>query len=341
MFCRYATLLSLCTVVLGLFACSPPGAHGQQTDLKIHSDVSRVSSLHLPPTAAAQLRNAISHHQYRAAERILIPAIAQSHNAALKARLLNFTGGVYFFDHDFLHAAVAWSKSAAIAPLPPSLQFSLAMAYIQLHRPDWALPSLQALARQHPHNALYPYWLGRIEYAMHHYNQAIQHFQQAIHLAPRMANAYDNLGLSYYYLNQNSAAILNYKKAISLNLKSGHPSAWPYLNLAVTQQFLNQLPAAQKNLEESIRLDPNIPSAYFQLGNVLEHSGKLQQAMHEYQAAIRHDADYPKAHFALAHIYQRLGKKKLAQQEVQIYLKLHHREKSSAPGHPVGNHSQQ
>ena len=336
MFCRDGTLLSFCMLLLGI-GCCPQRALARNANIKLRSDVSRVESLGLPPGPTAQLRTAISNHQYRAAERILLPAIAKSHDPALRARLLNFTGGVYYLDHDFLHAAVAWSKSSAIAPLPPTLQFSLAMTYVQLHRLDWAQPALQALARQYPRNALYPYWLGRIEYATHHYNHAIRDFHQAIQLGPDMANAYDNLGLCYYYLNENSKAIVNYKKAIHLNIDSGHPSAWPYLNLAITQEFLNQIPSAQKNLEESIRLNPNIPSAYFQLGNVLEHSGKLKLAQHEYQAAIDHDANYAEPHFALARIYQRLGEKARARNEVHIYMRLRHSKQSTAHRHATGD----
>lgn len=333
MFRRHGSLLWFCTLVLSLLACFPLGALGQLANPKLHAGIPRIASLNLPPKASAQLRDAMSHHRYRAAERILLPNIAKAHDPALRAHLLNFTGGVYYLDHDFLHAAVAWTKSAAIAPLPPTLQFSLAMAYVQLHRLDWAKSALQTLATQQPRNAIYPYWLGRIEYATHHYNRAIHQFQEAIHISPHMAKAYDNLGLCNYYLNQNSAAILNYKKAISLNLKYGHPSAWPYLNLAITQQFLNHLPAAQNNLEQAIRLNPDLPSAYFQLGNVLDHRGQLQQAVREYQAAVHHDPNYAKPHFALAHLYQRLGKKNLAKKEVRIYLELHHRKHASPTAH--------
>lgn len=329
MLSRYGSLLALWTLAVGLVTSFPRPALCQQVTAKPHSDVSRVSSLKLASKAAAELRSAIRHRRYRTAEKILLPAIAHCQEPLLLARLLAFTGSIYYLDHDFLHAAVAWNKSAAIAPLPSTIQFSLAMDYIQLRRPSWAHHTLQNLAKQNPHNALYPYWLGRIEYGAHRYNQAIRYFRSAIHLAPHMGRAYDNLGLCYYYINQNSKAILNYKKAIALNLKHGHPSAWPYLNLAITQEFLNRLPAAQKSLEESIRLNPNIPMAYFQLGNVLEHRGQLRQAVREYQAAIHHDATYAKPHFALARIYQRLGKKYLARKEVRAYLRLRHHNRSS------------
>lgn len=323
--------------MLALFFSLVQYARPQQTLPRPKPDTSRIEALQLSPAIATQLKEAISAHRYTTAEKLLLPAITQCREKARKVRLLEFIGGIYYLDSDYLHAAVAWNKSAAIAPLPPTLQFSLAMAYIQLHRLDWARKSLQSLAGQYPKNALYPYWLGRLDYVSHRYDKAIRRFQQSIKLAPGMAQAYNNLGLCYYYLNQNTKAIRNYKKAIQLNIQSGHPSAWPYLNLAITQQFLNQLTAAETNLKESIRLNPKLPSAYFYLGNILEHQGKLRPALLEYQHSVRLDKTYPQPHFALARVYRRLGEKNLAHTQVQLYLKLRREQASSHSPHSGEN----
>ena len=118
--------------------------------------------------------------------------------------------------------------------LASGLQFSLAMAYIRISHPDWARPVLESLSAHDTKNALYPYWLGRLDYDAQHYPEAIHRFQQAITLDPTMARAYDNLGLCYFYQNQTdsrsriSTAPSNW---IGMHL---HPSPWPYLNLAVS-----------------------------------------------------------------------------------------------------------
>ena len=301
-------------------------APAQEANLHKGSNLSRIDSLRLPPAIATQLRNAVSAHHYIAAEKILLHAIDHCHNIDQKVLLLEFTGSIYYLDKDYLHSVVAWNKSAAIAPLPATLQFSLAMTYIQLGRPDWAKASLASLALHYPENALYPYWLGRLSYDSHRYNKAIRYFQKTIQLAPKMAKAYNNLGLCYYYLNQNNNAISSYKKSIELNLQSGHPSAWPYLNLAITQEFLNQISAAETNLKQSIHLNPGLPLADLHLGDIYEHQGKLQQAVQEYQLAAHLNSSDAEPHFDLARIYQRLGETKLAQKEVQDYLRLHHQQ---------------
>ena len=70
------------------------------------------------------------------------------------------------------------------------------MVYVHVGHPEWARAALESLAAENPKDALYPYWLGRLDYDGHEYDGAIRHFQRAIELDPRMARAYDNLGLA-------------------------------------------------------------------------------------------------------------------------------------------------
>ena len=284
---------------------------------------SAVSSLGLTPAQASLLKIAIDARDYVGAEKLLLAEIDSDPHSPRAARLLAFAGSVYFLNRDYLNAAVAWKKSEAIAPLEPSLQFSLAMAYIRLAHPDWARKVLESLTAQNRNEPLFPYWLGRLDYDGHEYNRAISNFQRAIALAPGMARAYDNLGLCYFYQNQNDLAVENYQKAIELDRGSGHPSAWPYLNLAITQQFLNQLSDAEKNLREAIRLDPSFAKAHFQLGTVLESLQEPEAALEELKEAARLDPAFAEPHMAMARVYHKLGQEPSAREEVKTYLRLH------------------
>ena len=280
------------------------------------------SSLQLDGQVATELQKAINVHDYVAAEKLLVAEIERDPHSPRTARLLDYVGTVYFANQDYLNAAVAWKKSEAIAPLDAKLRFSLAMAYIRLSRPDWARTLLESLARENPTHALYPYWLGRLDYDGHFYNAAIKHFQRAIELDPKFARAYDNLGLCYYYQNQNDLAVTSFQKAIELDSGSAHPSAWPYLNLGITQQFLNQLPASEKSIREALHLDPGFAKAHFQLGTVLEDKGEPETALAELKKASRLDPAYPEPHMAMARIYHKIGQEAAAKEEVKIYLRL-------------------
>src|ERR1700743_655648 len=86
------------------------------------------SSLDLAPEKVSHLKTALAAHDYLDAEKLLINEIEPDPHAQRAAPLLAFLGSVYFLNHDFLNAAVAWKKSDKISPLDPGLQFSLAMA---------------------------------------------------------------------------------------------------------------------------------------------------------------------------------------------------------------------
>ena len=281
------------------------------------------SSLQLEPQVAGELQQAMDGHDYPAAEKLLLAEIDRDPHSTRAARLLAYVGTVYFANQDYLNAAVAWKKAEAIAPLDAKLRFSLAMAYVRLQRPDWARPVLESLAGENSTDALYPYWLGRLDYDGHFYIAAIKHFQRAIELDPKFARAYDNRGLCYYYQNQNDLAIADFEKAIELDLGSAHPSPWPYLNLGITQQFLNQLPESEKNIREALRLDPGFAKAHFQLGTVLEDKGQPQAALAELKEAARLDPAYAEPHMAMARIYHKIGQEAEAKEQVKIYLGLH------------------
>lgn len=315
----------------GLLALVVLRLPGQSSHDEIAPPASPIALLQLSAQTADQLQKAISEHDYLTAEKLLLAEIDRDSHSARTARLLAYVGTIYFRNQDYMNAAIAWKKSEAISPLDPALRFSLAMAYIRIARPDWARSALQSLAAQDKENALYPYWLGRLAYDGHEYETAIHQFKQAIALDSNMARAYDNLGLCYYYENQNDLAVASYEKAIELDRISDHPSPWPYLNLAITQQFLNRLAEAEKDLHEAIRLDPNFAKAHFQLGTVLEDQGRREDALAEFRQAARLDPSYPEPHMAMARVLHKLGRESEADKEVETYRQLHDSQKPQQP----------
>jgi tetratricopeptide (TPR) repeat protein len=312
-----------CAVAVLAVLLAQASAPGQKPVDEDAPALSPVASLGLTPEKVSHLNQAIAEHEYVAAEKLLLDELASETHSARSARLLAYAGSIYFLNRDYLEAAIAWKKSDAITPLDESLQFSLAMAYVGMGHVDWAMAQLEKLAKLSPQEAIYPYWLGRLEYDAQHYDAAIEHFKLAARLAPEMMRSYDKLGLCYFYLNQNALAMENFQKAIELNRKSQHPSAWPYLDAAVTLQFMGRLPEGEADLREALKVDPQFAAAHYRLGNVLEDEGLVEAAVPELLEAARLDESYAEPHMALARLYKRLGRKEDAEREVQVYLRLH------------------
>jgi tetratricopeptide (TPR) repeat protein len=221
-----------------------------------------------------------------------------------------------------LNCAVAMKGAQALAPLDDRDRFTLALAYIILDHRDWARPELEKLARVDPRNPLYPYWLGRLDYDDMLYKAAVTNLQKALDLDPAFMKAYDNLGLSYEALGQFDDAIRVYQKAIRLNRQQQRPSPWPPLNLGTLLVKLGRLPEAETSLQESLRCEPRLAKAHYQMGLLLEEQKKDEEAIRELRQAAEDDPAYPEPHYLLGKIYQRTGERTKAETEFENFQKL-------------------
>ncbi|HET9178408.1 MAG TPA: tetratricopeptide repeat protein [Terriglobia bacterium] len=266
-----------------------------------------------------EIIKAIRAHKYSHAEELLLAEIDRSPHSSETLRIL---GGVFFLDGKYLNSAIAYKKAEAITPLDPPSRYTLSMAYIILGHPDWARPELEAMARSDPHNALYPYWLSRLDYDAMRFNQAVDEALRAIQLDSSFTKAYGNLGLCYEGLGQYDKAIGAYQSAIRLDEKSPSPSPWPPLNLGALLVRLDRLDDARKSIVKALRIDPKFPNAHFQLGLILERQGKYEESLKELQEAVQSNPSYADPYYVLGQVYQRLGEKDKAEASLRSFQKL-------------------
>ncbi len=133
-------VLSLATVL-----CHPIAMAQSESDASSQAS-EPPSALDLTPEKVSHLRAAVAVRDYISAEKLLLEEIDKDPHSSRAAHLLAYIGSVYFLNHDYLNAAIAWKKSDAIVSLDPNLQFSLAMAYLQLSHSDWARKVLESLS---------------------------------------------------------------------------------------------------------------------------------------------------------------------------------------------------
>src|ERR1051326_2630534 len=200
-----------------------------------------LAGLQLEPSRRAELENTLPRRDYKSAETILLEETNRDPKSARAAKLYTLMGHILFLDGQYLNSAIAWKKAEAITSLDDQSRFSLAMAYLRLNRADWGRDELQRLSQGDPQNPLYLYWLAKLDYDAREYTSAISRLRHVIELDPNMMRAHNNLGLCYDSLGQFEEAVQSFTRAIDLNRKQEHPSAWPPLNLAISLISLNRL----------------------------------------------------------------------------------------------------
>jgi predicted Zn-dependent protease len=154
-----AVIFAFGTLVLPILAQAPADVPQDSTPRRFNA-----SELSLNREQRAELQAVLDKKDYKSAEKLLVAEIERDPKSLRAAGLLEFAGGIFFLDREYLNAAIAWKKSEAIAPLAEDSRFTLAMAYVKLRRPEWARPELQRLSESHPQTALYAYWLARLDY---------------------------------------------------------------------------------------------------------------------------------------------------------------------------------
>ena len=278
----------------------------------------------IPRTPAAggadrDLDRALAARDWARAERLLVDAIERQPRSTA---LLKTLASVFLMDRRPLNAAIALKKAEAIEPLDAQSRFQLVLAYIALSRGDWARPELERLVTAQPTKAMYPYWLGRLDYDAGQYASAVRRLETAIALDPTHVRAFDNLGLCHEALNQPEVAIARYREAIRLNRLSAEPSPWPLLNLGILLRTRGEADEAESLFREALTADPAFARAHYQLGATLEDAARLDDAVQSLERAARNDATYAEPHYALSRIYRRQGRIAEADAEMRAFQRL-------------------
>lgn len=123
-------------------------------------------------------------------------------------------------------------------------------------------------------------------------DKAINLLQRAVQLDPQSAISYAGLAEAYHFKNQESAdpqwiklAADNANKAVTMDgdLAEGH------IALGMVKLEAGDLPAAEKEFQRAIQLDPKNPVPHRYLGAVYSKEGKKSEASAEFQRALALD----------------------------------------------------
>lgn len=166
------------------------------------------------------------------------------------------------------------------------------------------------------------YELGRIEYTLNHFQEAINCFESSLKLDPASVKAENNLGLALEGLNRSDDALLAYRRALALQAGLEHPSEQPMLNLATLLIDRNQLQEARPLLEEASRIAPHDWKILAQLGRLNSEMGNLSAAESALEQAVAIEPQRASLHFQLGQIYRKSGATEKAEREFALVQHL-------------------
>ncbi len=161
------------------------------------------------------------------------------------------------------------------------------------------------------------YSLGRVQYKLNLLVGAMHSFEKAIELDAQNVKAEDNLGLTLQALNRPDEAIVAYRKALSLQENSPHPSEQPFLNLGSLLVERNELEEATRLLEKAVALAPKDPKVHEQLGRAYLLQNQFRPAADHLEHAVALSPNDSRLHFQLGQVYRKLGLADKAKAEFQ------------------------
>ena len=143
-------------------------------------------------------------------------------------------------------------------------------------------------------------------------------YQSSVALNPHNSRAWQQLGVSYYKLEEYELAITSYQQAINLDPKN----AIPHNNLGIAYKDQGKYELAITSYQQAIKLDPKYASPHNGLGNVYSDQGKYELAIISYQQMIDIKPKYASPHNGLGNVYKFQGKYELAISSYQKAINL-------------------
>jgi tetratricopeptide (TPR) repeat protein len=168
--------------------------------------------------------------------------------------------------------------------------------------------------------------LGAGWYALGSYDQALQRLCQASELNPNDPNPYLLIGKIQEVGTEESScasgALMRFSKLEPDNALANYyygVNLWKRQNSTESAQ---DLPLVKSSLEKAVRLDPNLGSAYLQLGIIYAEQKDLSKAIAVYRKAIQATPSLEQAHYRLARAYTLSGDPAKAHAELQLYEQI-------------------
>ncbi len=254
--------------------------------------------------------------------RQLVQTLLQQKNTG---ELHNLLGQIDEKDGQFVQAANEYGAAAHIDPTEQNL-FDWASELL-LHRTyEPAIEVFEQATQRYPDSPRLFIGLGMSLYSRGKYDESVKALLTASDLDPADPRCYLFLSKAYDSSpTQADAVIKSFRRFSELQPKNALALYYYAMSLwkgkrAEDPSF--NLGEVEALLQKAIALNPALPEAHMQLGNLYADQRAYAKSIPEYQRALELNPNLPDAHYRLGQDYVHTGQKDQAQSEFAIYQKL-------------------
>jgi tetratricopeptide (TPR) repeat protein len=241
------------------------------------------------------------------------------------AELHNLLGEIEEKDGKFVDAANEFEAAAHQDPSESNL-FDWASELL-LHRTlEPAIEIFRQSAERYPNSPRMAIGLGIALYSRGNYDDAIKALLRATDLSPSDPRGYAFLSKAYDSSpSQADQVIERFRRFADLqpdNARADYYYAMSLWKGKRAQDPSLDLRQIESLLRKAAALDPKLPEARLQLGNLYSDQARYDAAIPEYVKALEIDPRIADGHYRLGQAYVHTGQKDKAQDQFQVYQEL-------------------
>jgi tetratricopeptide (TPR) repeat protein len=238
------------------------------------------------------------------------------------SELHNLLGQIEEKEGNFVTAANEFEAAAHKDPSESNL-FDWASELL-LHRTlEPAIEVFRNASERYPSSGRLAIGLGIAYYSRGIYDEAVKFLLRAADLSPSDPRCYWFLSKAFDSSPSQADEVIERFRRFS-ELQPNDARAQYYYAISLwkgrrAQDSALDVTQIEALLRKAIALDPQLPEAHFQLGNLLSDRAQHADAIPQYLAALNSNSDLPDAHYRLGQAYVRTGQKEKAQAQFAIY----------------------
>ena len=241
------------------------------------------------------------------------------------AELHNVLGEIEERDGKFVPAENQYETAAHMDPSESNL-FDWGSELLVHRTLDPAVNVFQSAAKHYPNSPRLAIGLGMALYSRGNYDDAVKALLKAADLNPSDPRCYYFLSKAYDSSPSQAENVIQHFRHFA-ELQPQNARAHYYYAMSLwkgrrAQDANFDVRQIESLLKRSIALDPKLPDAHLQLGNLYSDQTKYADAIPHYERALEENAGLADAHYRLGQAYVHTGQKVRAQEQLEIYQRL-------------------